>query len=152
MKIEETREAMIKAIRSVSPAGKVYTDYVEELCDRLMSLGAFIPPAKIGDTVYAVFDAVMGEEPCCEPWGVKGYGVDRDGDLFVEDAGGEQYIVGTEYCMLDKALAEKQLAVYMQKYKKSAECRVQNAELDAESDEIEECLERIDKAVANDER
>ena len=151
MKIEETREAMVKAIRSVSPAGKVYADYVEELCDRLMSLGAFIPPAKIGDTVYAVLDTVLGEEPSIEPWEVKGYGACCDGDLFVKDECGEQYIAGREYCMLDKALAEKQLAVYMQKYKESAECRVQNAELDAESDEVEECLERIEKAVADDE-
>ena len=151
MKNEEIREAMIKAIRSVSPAGKVYTDYVEELCDRLMSLGAFIPPAKIGDTVYAVFDATLGEEPCCEPWEVKGYGVDCDGDLFVEGEDGERCYIDSMYCVLDEADAKRQLAVYMQKYKEGAECRVQSAELDAESDEIEECLERIDKAVMGDE-
>lgn len=151
MKIEETRDAMVAAIRSVPIAGKNYDEYVEELCDRLMSLGAFVPPAKIGETVYAVLDAVLGEEPSIEPWEVKGHGVDDDGDLFFEGADGEQFAVGTEYCMLDKADAEKQLAVYMQKYRESAELRVQNAELDAESDEIEECLERIEKAVEEDE-
>lgn len=144
MKVKETREAMIKAIRSVSPAGKVYADYVEELCDRLMSLGAFIPPAKIGDTVYAVLPSVLGEEPCIERWEVKGYGVDRRGDIFLEGEDGEQYVIDAPYCVLDKAEAKKQLAVYMQQYKESAE-------LDAESDEIEECLERIERMVEEDE-
>lgn len=143
MKVEETREAMIKAIRSVSPAGKVYADYVEELCDKLMSLGAFIPPAKIGDTVFAVLDTVLGEEPCIEPWEVRGYGVDAEGDIYFEDRHHEQYAIGNTLCFLKKTEAEKQLAVYMQQYKESAE-------LDAESDEIEECLERIDKAVMGD--
>ena len=151
MKIEETRDAMVAAIRSVPIAGKNYDEYVEELCDRLMSLGAFVPPAKIGDTVYAVLDTVLGEEPSIETWEVKGHGVDCEGDIFLEDRCGERYYVGTVYCVRDKALAEKQLEAYMQKYKESAECRVQSAELDAESDEVEECLERIEKAVEEDE-
>lgn len=151
MKIEETRDAMVAAIRSVSIAGKSYDEYVEELCDRLMSLGAFVPPAKIGDTVYSVLDSVCGEVPEIDPYEVKGHGVDWEGDIFFEDRCGERYYVDTVYCVLDKADAEKQLAVYMQKYRESAEFRVQNAELDAESDEIEECLERIDKAVEEDE-
>ena len=151
MKVEETREAMVRAIRSVSPAGKVYADYVEELCDRLMSIGAFIPPAKIGDTVYAALDSLFGEEPSLEAYEVCGYGVDFEGDIFVEGPGHELNDVGSTYCMTDKTLAEKQLAVYMQQYKESAELRVQNAELDAESDEIEECLERIERMVEEDE-
>ena len=151
MKVKETREAMIKAIRSVSPAGQVYADYVEELCDRLMSLGAFIPPAKIGDTVYAVLPSVLGEEPCIERWEVKGYGVDRRGDIFLEGEDGEQYVIDAPYCVLDKADAGKQLEVYMQQYKESAGVRVQNAEFDDESDEIEECLERIERMVEEDE-
>ena len=151
MKIEETRDAMVAAIRSVPIAGKSYDEYVEELCDRLMSLGAFVPPAKIGETVYAALPACLGEKPDIEPWEVCGYGVDAKRDIYLEDRHHEQYAIGDTLCLLKKEEAEKQLAVYMQKYRESAEFRVQNAEFDAESDEIEECLERIEKAVEEDE-
>ena len=102
MKIEETREAMVAAIRSVDIAGKDYDGYVEELCDRLMSLGAFVPPVKKGDTVWAYLPEILGEEPSVEPWEVAGYGIDCEGDLYAEAKDREQYPIGTTYCYLTR--------------------------------------------------
>ena len=139
MKIEDRKTAMREAILSVPLTGRGYNDFVNDIVEKLTELGAFIPPVKIGETVYAALDSVLGEPPSIEPWVVKGYGVDREGKWFVEDSDGEQYYVGTNYCVLDKEIAERQLAVYMQAYRDKAE-----------SDEVEECLERMNKVIDSD--
>lgn len=62
MKIKDTREAMLKVIREVGFGSKTYEQYVEELCDRLMEAGAFVPPVNIGGVVYAALPSIFGEE------------------------------------------------------------------------------------------
>ena len=107
MKVEETREAMVAAIRSVPIAGKSYDEYVEELCDRLMEAGAFVPPVKCGETVYAACPALAKcDEDIIDEYKVRGVGVDDEGDIFVIDAGGEINYVVDMYCNLTREDAE----------------------------------------------
>ena len=107
MKIEETREAMMQAIRSVSPAGKGYSDYVEELCDRLMEAGAFVPPVKCGETVFAAYPKLnASDEDIIDEYKVRGCGVTEDGDIFILDADKEINIVCDMYCNFTREDAE----------------------------------------------
>ena len=109
MKVIDTREAMLKVIREVGFGSKTYEQYVEELCDRLMEAGAFVPPVNIGGVVYAALPSIFGEEAEISPWEVKGYGVQSDGEIYLEDRDHEQYLVGDMYCKLTLEEAEEWL-------------------------------------------
>lgn len=107
MKVAETREKMIEVIRSVEIGGKTYGEYVNELCDRLMEAGAFVPPVKCGETVFAACPALDElDEDVIEDYKIHGYGVDVDGDIFVLDAGREISYIDTMFCNLTREDAE----------------------------------------------
>ena len=114
MKIEDRKAAMIAAIRSVSPAGKERDAYILELADKLESLGAFIPPVKVGETVYAACPKLCAcDEDIIDEYKVRGVGVDDEGDIFVIDAGADINHVGDMYCNLTREDAE----VWLKRYK-----------------------------------
>ena len=109
MKVIETREKMLKIIRSVHAGDLSLEEYTELVCDRLMEAGAFVPPVNIGGVVYAALPSVFGEEASVEPWAVCGYGVELGGDIFFEARDHERYLVGDMYCKLTKEEAEEYL-------------------------------------------
>lgn len=107
MKVTETREEMLKIIRAVEIGGKTYEEYVNELCDRLMEAGAFVPPVKCGETVFAACPALYeGEEDIIEEYKVRGCGVTEEGDIFILDADQEIDLVEDIYCNLTREEAE----------------------------------------------
>ena len=107
MKVTETREKMIEVIREVEIGGKTYEEYVNELCDRLMEAGAFVPPVKVGETVFAACPALekYGED-IIDEYKVRGCGVAEDGDIFILDACKEINIVCDMYCNFTREDAE----------------------------------------------
>ena len=109
MKVIETRENMLKIIRSVHAGDLSLEEYLELICDKLMEAGAFVPPVNIGGVVWAALPSILGEEACVEPWAVCGYGVELGGDIFFEARDHEQYLVGDMYCKLTKEEAEEYL-------------------------------------------
>lgn len=115
MKVIETRENMLKIIRSVHAGDLSLEEYTELICDRLMEAGAFVPPVNIGGVVYAALPSIFGEEAEISPWEVKGYGVQSDGEIYLEDRDHEQYLVGDMYCKLTKEEAEEELKKYASK-------------------------------------
>ena len=107
MKVAETREEMLRVIRAVEIGGKTYEEYVNELCDRLMEAGAFVPPVKCGETVFAACPALdKYDEDSIEEYKVRGYGVNEEGEIFVLDACKEINIVCDMYCNLTREDAE----------------------------------------------
>ena len=107
MKITETREEMLRVIRTVEIGGKTYGEYVNELCDRLMEAGAFVPPVKCGETVFAACPALAKcDEDIIDEYKVRGVGVDEDGDLFVLDAEPAMNSIGDMYCNFTREDAE----------------------------------------------
>lgn len=110
MKIEDRKTAMREAILSVPLKGKEYNDYVNDIVEKLTELGAFIPPVKIGDTVWVGFPAVAEyEEDIIDEYKVCGYGVDKDGDLFILDEGQEINHFNTMWCNFTREEAEEWL-------------------------------------------
>lgn len=113
MRIEDRKEAMVCAIRSVNIAGKSYDEYVMELADKLEELGAFIPPVRVGETVYAACPKLCAcDEDIIDEYKVRGVGVDNEGDIFVIDAGRDINHVGDMYCNLTCEDAELWLKRY----------------------------------------
>lgn len=108
MKITDRREAMVDAIRSVDIKGKTYEEYVLAVADKLSSLGAVVPPARIGDTVYAVIEEFYTDESFIEPWEVRGYSVEED-EIYLVDKCGDTFKVGENYCYLTREEAEAKL-------------------------------------------
>lgn len=115
MKVSETRENMLKIIRSVHAGDLSLEEYTELICDRLMEAGAFVPPVNIGGVVYAALLPIFDEEAEIAPWEVKGYGVQSDGEIYLEDRDHEQYLVGDIYCKLTLEEAEEELKKYASK-------------------------------------
>lgn len=110
MRIEDRKEAMVCAIRSVNIAGKSYDEYVMELADKLEALGAFIPPVKVGDVCYVACPALTRlDEPVVCTFEAQGYGADKDGDIFVLDECDELCPVDSSFCRLTKEAAEEDL-------------------------------------------
>jgi hypothetical protein len=107
MKVTETREEMLKIIRAVEIGGKTYEEYVNELCDRLMEAGAFVPPVKCGETVFAACPALTKlDEDIIDEYKVRGYGVNEEGEIFVLDACKEINIACDMYANLTREEAE----------------------------------------------
>lgn len=110
MKIKDTRESMLKVIREVGFGSKTYEQYVEELCDRLMEAGAFVPPVKCGEEVFAACPALgKNDKEFIEGYKVRGYGVTEEGDVFILDACQEINIVEDMYANLTREEAEEWL-------------------------------------------
>lgn len=110
MKINDTREQMLKIIREVGFGSKTYEQYVEALCERLMAEGAFIPPVKIGETVFAACPALgESDEDFIDGYKVRGYGVNEEGEIFVLDACREISIVEDMYANITREEAEEWL-------------------------------------------
>lgn len=110
MKIEDRKQAMREAIFSVPLTGKGCNDYVNDIVEKLTELGAFIPPVKVGDVVYTACPA-LGEwdEDIVDEYKVRGYGVDKDGDLFILDEGQEINHFNTMFCNFTREEAEEWL-------------------------------------------
>ena len=107
MRIEDRKAAMIEAIRSVSPAGKERDAYILELADKLEELGAFIPPVKVGETVFAACPALTKlDEDFIEEYKVRGYGVNEEGEIFILDACEYINLVEDMCCNLTREDAE----------------------------------------------
>lgn len=107
MKVTETREEMLRVIRAVEIGGKTYEEYVSELCDRLMEAGAFVPPVKCGETVFAACPALTKlDEDIIDEYKVRGCGVTDEGEIFILDACWEINIVEDMYANLTREDAE----------------------------------------------
>lgn len=110
MKIEDRKTAMREAILSVPLKGRGYNDYVNDIVEKLTELGAFIPPVKIGETVFAACPALTKlDEDIIDGYKVRGYGVDKDGDLFILDEGQEVNHFNTMWCNFTREEAEEWL-------------------------------------------
>ena len=112
MKVIETRENMLKIIRSVHAGDLILEEYTELICDRLMEAGAFVPPVNIGGEVFAALPPLFDEEADIDTWEVRGYGVDPHGDIYLIDEYDEEYYVGTNHCKLTLEEAEEELKKY----------------------------------------
>ena len=116
MKIAETREKMIEVIRAVEIGGKTYEEYVNELCDKLMEAGAFVPPVKCGETVFAACPALTKiDEDFIEEYKVRGYGVNEEVEIFILDACEYINIARDMCCNLTREEAE----MWLKKEKKN---------------------------------
>lgn len=110
MKIEDRKTAMREAILSVPLTGRGYNDYVDDIVEKLTELGAFIPPVKIGETVFAAYPALdENDEDIIDEYKVRGYGVDKDGDLFILDEAQEINYFNTIWCNFTREDAEEWL-------------------------------------------
>ena len=110
MRIEDRKAAMREAILSVPLTGRGYNDFVNDIVEKLTELGAFVPPVKVGDVCYVACPAFTSlDKPMVDTFEPQGYGVDKDGNIFVLDECNEIFTVDSSFCRLTKEAAEEDL-------------------------------------------
>ncbi len=108
------REVIISGCR----AGKrLHT--AETIAEHLLANGVLVPPCKVGDTVYAVFEALFEEKSPAfiEEWTVKGLNY-CGGKWFAVADDNEPFEIGDDFCLLTRKEAEKRLKEFEQRAEK----------------------------------